>query len=53
MQSLAVTGIGKSYDGNAALRSVSFSVERGTVLAVCGENGAGKSTLINLLGGVF
>ena len=51
MESLAVTGIGKSYDGNAALRAVSFSVERGTVLAVCGENGAGKSTLMNILSG--
>ena len=39
MESLAVAGIGKSYDGNAALRGVSFRVDRGTVLAVCGENG--------------
>jgi ABC-type sugar transport system ATPase subunit len=51
MESLAVTGIGKSYDGNAALWNVSFSVERGTVLAVCGENGAGKSTLMKILSG--
>ena len=51
MESLSVTGIGKSYDGNAALKDVSFRVERGTVLAVCGENGAGKSTLMNILGG--
>ena len=51
MESLSVTGIGKSYDGNAALKDVSFRVERGTVLAVCGENGAGKSTLMNILSG--
>ena len=51
MKTLAVTGIGKSYDGNAALKNVSFSVERGTALAVCGENGAGKSTLMKILSG--
>jgi ribose transport system ATP-binding protein len=51
MESLAITGIGKSYDGNVALQAVSFSVERGTMLAVCGENGAGKSTLMKVLSG--
>lgn len=50
MESLAVTEIGQSYDGEAALRDVSFSIARGTVLAVCGENGTGKLTLMKMLG---
>jgi ABC-type sugar transport system ATPase subunit len=53
MRSLSVSGIGKSYDGNAALRDMSFHAESGTVLAVCGENGAGKSTLMKILSGAI
>lgn len=51
MPHLAVNRIAKSYDGNAAVRDISFAVEAGRVLALCGENGAGKSTLMKMLSG--
>lgn len=40
-------------DGTEALKSVSFSVERGTKAVLLGPNGSGKSTLIMHLNGVF
>jgi putative ABC transport system ATP-binding protein len=35
-----------------ALRGISFTVERGQLLAVKGRSGSGKTTLLNLLGGL-
>lgn len=48
---LRVEHISKSYDGNPAVRDISFQVGMGKVLALCGENGAGKSTLMKMLSG--
>jgi len=44
--------LSKSFPGVQAVDDVSFSLQRGEILALVGENGAGKSTLIQCLGGV-
>lgn len=41
--------ISKNFGGIRALKRVSFSCERATVLGLIGPNGSGKSTLVNVL----
>jgi branched-chain amino acid transport system ATP-binding protein len=48
---LSVQNLTKSFGGVAAARDVSFSLERGELLAIIGPNGAGKSTVFNMVGG--
>lgn len=51
MEILAVENLSFSYPKtvNAALSSVSFSVDRGDFVTVCGATGSGKSTLLRML----
>jgi branched-chain amino acid transport system ATP-binding protein len=48
---LSVEGLSKSYGGIHAVRSVSFSLDAGEILALIGPNGAGKSTCFDMLNG--
>lgn len=51
MELLAIKDLSFRYAGSdsAAISGVSFSVERGDFLAVCGATGSGKSTLLRLI----
>ncbi|MDA0233096.1 MAG: ATP-binding cassette domain-containing protein [Chloroflexi bacterium] len=48
-----VSGLSYSYGDRAALRDISFTVERGQMLALVGPSGAGKTTLLRLMTGMF
>jgi len=50
---LDVKGLSKFFGGIRALSHVSFSVERGAIMALIGPNGAGKSTFINVISGIY
>lgn len=49
---LQVSNINKSFGRVRALRDVSFSVARGTIIGLVGPNGAGKSTTMKVITGV-
>jgi branched-chain amino acid transport system ATP-binding protein len=48
---LSVENLGKVYKGFEAVKSVSFSLDAGEMLALIGPNGAGKSTCFNMING--
>jgi sulfate transport system ATP-binding protein len=49
---LRVEGLTKRFGALAAVNGVSFSVPRGTFLALLGPSGSGKTTLLRILGGL-
>lgn len=48
---LTFDSVSKRYGNRLALSNVSFSAEKGEIIALLGRNGAGKSTLMNILTG--
>lgn len=51
MDTIEVVDLRKSYGDVAAVRSVSFTVPRGTCTALLGPNGAGKTVTVEILEG--
>ncbi|MEI7742333.1 MAG: ABC transporter ATP-binding protein [Chloroflexota bacterium] len=48
---LEVRDLSKHYGGLAAVRDLTFSVERGQIFGIAGPNGAGKTTLFDVISG--
>lgn len=48
-----VTGVTKLYGTKKAVDHVSFSIEKGSVVAILGPNGAGKTTVLSMLLGLI
>ena len=50
---LLVDHVGKSFGNVAAVRDVSFHIERGTTFGLLGPNGAGKTTTMRMILGIL
>ncbi len=51
-QAIQIDNLVKSYDTNSVIKGISFSVERGEIIALLGTNGAGKTTTLECIEGL-
>lgn len=53
LESINIENISFSYEDSKVLDAFSLTVNRGEIIALCGESGIGKSTLLSLITGVL
>ena len=53
MALLALDRVTQRFGGLVAVNDLTFSVERGAIVAMIGPNGAGKSTVFNVITGIY
>jgi len=50
---LQISSLCKQFDNMCAVDMVSFSAQKGEIIALLGPNGAGKTTLMNMIAGFY
>ena len=50
---IEITNLSKKFKDLEAVRSLSFSVNRGEIFGIVGPDGAGKSTLLRMIAGIM
>jgi branched-chain amino acid transport system ATP-binding protein len=50
---LEVKGLGINFGGVAAVKDVTFEVQKGEIVGLIGPNGAGKTTTLNMISGLL
>lgn len=50
---ISVKGLSFSYDEKEVFSNLSFAIQKGDRVAICGKNGSGKSTLVKVLCGLL
>ena len=50
---LQIQALSKHYENQQVVNAVSFTVNKGEILAIVGESGSGKTTLLNMISGTI